>query len=209
MTPDYRLIVVTVPDLRRDLDFLDAARAAEAGGATAFQIRWKAASAGALLRITERLLRAVEPPVYVNDRVDVARAAGADGVHLGANDLDPGRVGAATSGSIRVGFSVGSEGEAAAACTGKAHYWSLGPFNRTRSKADAGPALGEQGFRRLADLAPAGLPVIAIGGIGAGDVRRVVEAGARGVAVISAVSGASDVERATREIRDELDACIR
>ena len=104
---------------------------------------------------------------------------------------------------------MGSEGGAAAARTGEAHYGSLGPFSRTRCKADAGPALGEQGFRRLADLAPAGLPVIAIGGIGAGDVRRVVEAGARGVAVISAVSGASDIERATREIRDELDACLR
>ncbi len=209
MTPDYRLIIVTAPDLHPDVDFLDAARAAEAGGATAFQIRWKAASAGALLRVTQSLLRAVELPVYVNDRVDVARAAGADGVHLGADDMDPGRAGVATSGSIRVGLSVGSEGEAAAARTGEAHYWSLGPFNRTRSKADAGPALGEKGFRRLADLAPAGQPVIAIGGIGAGDVGPVVEAGACGVAVISAVAGASDIERATREIRDELDAHIR
>ena len=206
--PDYRLIVVTAIDLSRDLGMTDAARAAEAGGATAVQVRWKSSAAGELLRLTEDMLRAVEIPVYVNDRLDVALAAGAQGVHLGADDLEPARVSAIASGGLRVGLSVGSAAEAEAASDAEAHYWSIGPFNRTATKLDAGSPLGVNGFRRLAGLAPAAMPVIAIGGICADDIPQVVGAGGEGVAVVGAIFGAANIELATKRIRNELDDCL-
>ena len=208
MSPDYRLIAVTAPGRHPGISIVDAGRAAAAGGATSLQVRLKAATAREMLDVTEQLLRVVDVPVYVNDRVDVARVAGAHGVHLGADDLPTDRIWAATQGSLRVGLSVGSEAEAADARAAPAHYWSLGPFHRTGTKADAGVPLGEVGFRRLAAMAPSSIPVIAIGGIRLRDVAHVIAAGAQGVAVIGAVFGDPDIETATRAIRDELDACL-
>jgi len=205
--PDYRLIAVTAPELTGQ-DVLDGCRAAVAGGATAIQIRLKRAGAAELLRATERLLGAVDVPVYVNDRLDVALAAGAHGVHLGADDLPPDGLRSIAPSTLRVGLSVGSDDEATDAARADAHYWSLGPFFRTRSKADAGAPLGPDGFRRLATLAPEGVPVIAIGGIDGENASAVIEAGAHGVAVISAIFGAADIEAATRRIRDVLDSAI-
>jgi thiamine-phosphate diphosphorylase len=206
--PDYRLIAVTAPELTGQ-DVLDGCRAAVAGGATAIQIRSKRAGAAGLLRVTERLLGAVDVPVYVNDRLDVALAAGAHGVHLGADDLPLDGIRSVAPSTLRVGLSVGSADEATDAARADAHYWSLGPFFRTHSKADAGAPLGPEGFRRLATLAPEGVPVIAIGGIDDENVSTVIDAGGHGVAVISAIFGAADIEAATRRIRDALDAVIR
>ncbi len=206
MPPDYRLIAVTAPELCKGQDVLDACRAAASGGATAIQIRVKTSNAAELCRTTEQVMRIVEVPVYVNDRVDVALAAGAQGVHLGADDLPLGRVHAIVPSTFRVGLSVGSETEAREAADAPAHYWSLGPFARTVSKADAGTPLGAEGFRALRLLASEDIPVIGIGGIDAENVSEVVSAGARGVAIISAIFGAANVERATRRIRDALDA---
>ncbi len=208
MPPDYRLIAVTAPELYEGQDVLDACRAAVGGGATAVQIRVKHSNAAELFRTTEQIMRIVEVPVYVNDRLDVALAAGAHGVHLGAADLPPGRVRAIVPSRLRVGLSVGSHTEAHEAADAPAHYWSLGPFAHTTSKADAGAPLGADGFRTLRSLAPEGVPVIGIGGIDEENVSDVVSAGARGVAIISAIFGAADIERATRRIRDALDAAL-
>ncbi len=206
--PDYRLIAITAPDLHPGVSVEDACRAAAAGGATALQVRLKEAPASEMLRLTERLLAAVDIPVYVNDRLDVALASGAHGVHLGADDLPPGRIGSHLPRALRVGLSVGSASEAAAAMTAPGHYWSLGPFLRTTTKLDAGVPLGPAGFRQLAALAPSQVPVIAIGGIGFEHIPAVVQAGAEGVAVLSAIFAASGIEGATRRLRDELDACL-
>jgi thiamine-phosphate diphosphorylase len=206
--PDYRLIAITGPELPGH-NVLDSCRAAAAGGATAIQIRWKHAGAAELLRATERLLGAVDVPVYVNDRLDVALAIGAHGVHLGADDLPLGGIRSIVPPTFRVGLSVGCHEEATGAAKTDAHYWSLGPFWHTHSKADAGTPLGPDGFRRLANLAPEGVPVIAIGGIDGENVSAVIDAGGQGVAVISAIFGAADIEAATRRIRDALDTAIR
>jgi thiamine-phosphate pyrophosphorylase len=206
--PDYRLIAVTAPDPGAKQIVLDGCLAAVAGGATAIQIRLKRATAAELCRTTERLLGAVDVPVYVNDRLDVAIAAGAHGVHLGADDFPPDRVQMIAPATLRVGVSVGSDDEATDAAAIDAHYWSLGPFFHTGSKADAGAPLGHDGFTRLARLAPAGVPVIAIGGIDSENVGTVIDAGAHGVAIVSAIFGASDIEAATRRIRDAMDAAL-
>src|SRR5439155_1731096 len=102
-----------------------------------------------------------------------------------------------------LGISVGSPAEAARVGAWDADYWSVGPCFATGNKADAGTPLGPEGFAALARLAPAGLPVIAIGGITPANVGALAKAGAAGVAVIGAVWGgeANDPAAATRALR--------
>jgi thiamine-phosphate pyrophosphorylase len=164
----------------------------------------KGASAADLFATTSRLLASFSIPVFVNDRADVALAAGAAGVHLGQDDTPAALLRAVVPPRFRIGLSVGSPPEAAAASAG-VDYWSIGPLYRTASKADAGVPLGPAGFSDLARRAPRGVPVIAIGGIMAANAAAVIAAGAAGVAVISAIFGAPDIERATREIRDAIE----
>ena len=209
MIPDVRLIAVLDPRILGTRDLGDAARAAEAGGATALQVRFKDTPALDLLRATERVLARVDLPVYVNDRADVAWAAGAHGVHLGAADAPAELVRGLAPPPFRIGLSVGSPAEAALARPAAADYWSLGPAFRTASKGDAGEPLGPGGFTHLATHAPPGMLRVAIGGITAANAGLIFEAGASGVAVISAIFGAPDVERATRALRDVVDAHVR
>src|ERR1041384_6624121 len=96
---------------------------------------------------------------------------------------------------------VGARAEAARAAPWGSDYWSIGPGYGTANNPDAGPALGPEGFERLARSAPLGMPVIGIGGIAAVNPRAIVRAGAVGVAVIGAVMGAADPEQAARAIR--------
>jgi thiamine-phosphate diphosphorylase len=203
--PDVRLIAIFDP-AAVGARALDAARAAEAGGATILQVRMKDSPAGETLRWTERLIAALGIPVWVNDRADVAWLAGAAGVHLGADDLPAGPVRARAPRPLRVGVSVGTVAEADEACRAAADYWSIGAIYATPSKRDAGAPIGTDGFRTLAARAPVGMPCVAIGGITAVRVPEICAAGAVGVAVIGAIFGASDIERAARTLRDAVDA---
>jgi thiamine-phosphate pyrophosphorylase len=142
----------------------------------------------------------------VNDRADVAWLGGAAGVHLGAEDLPPARVRAGSPRPLAIGVSVGTIAEAARARASGADYWSLGAVYATASKADAGVPIGPAGFRGLAARAPSGMPCVAIGGITVERVPEVRAAGAHGVAVIHAIFGARDIERAARRLRDAVDA---
>lgn len=208
IAPDYRFIAIT-PPRPRDLErTVDACLAAAAAGATALQVRLKDRSPKDVLRFAERLVGSAPIPVYVNDRADVARAAGAAGVHMGADDFPCAALRRVAPRPMRLGVSVGTPGEAGDAVAADADYWSVGPFYATARKADAGAALGADGFRRLATLAPPAMPVVAIGGIDARGVEAVVAAGAVGVAVISSVFDAPDVERAARDIRSALDRLV-
>jgi len=207
MSPDVRLIVILDPAAMGDRA-VEAARAAEGGGATILQVRMKDSAGGDMLRWTERLVAALRIPVWVNDRADVAWLAGAAGIHLGADDLPPDRVRARTRRSLAIGVSVGTQDEVARARSHRVDYWSLGSVYATGSKPDAGAAIGVAGFAALAARAPAGMPLVAIGGITAERTAEVCRAGARGVAVIRAVFGALDVERAARAIRDAVDAAL-
>src|SRR3989442_227291 len=117
--------------------------------------------------------------------------------------------GGATIGAVRppvppgfwVGAPVGSLAEGARGRPWPADYWSVGPCYTTDNKPDAGPPLGPEGFSRLARLAPAGVPVIGIGGITVANAAAIRRGGAVGVAVIGAIWGASDPERAARALR--------
>lgn len=203
MSLDLRVVAVVDPSVLGGRDIIAAAVAAESGGATAIQLRIKDAAAGQVFQTARALCARLSVPLYVNDRADVAWAAGAAGVHLGQDDMPAAPLRALLPPPFRIGISVGSPDEARVA--GAADYWSVGPVYRTATKPDAGDPLGPAGFADLARLAPPGMPVIAIGGITAANVGAVMAAGAHGVAAIGAIFGGPDIERATREIRDAVD----
>lgn len=180
---------------------LDVARAALAGGATMLQLRDKDAPAAALYGLAVAvagLCRAAGVPLIVNDRLDVALAAEADGVHLGQDDL-PAREARRLLGPGPVlGVSAATPAEARAAEAAGADYVGVGPFARTRTKADAGEAVGPAVIRAI--RAAVSIPVVAVGGIDAANAPAALAAGADGVAVVSAVSRAADMAVAVRAL---------
>jgi len=201
LVDQLRLMVITDPVLLKGRDAVGVLRQAVAGGATMVQVRWKDGTPAEVLELTRALVAALTVPVLVNDRVDVALAAGAAGAHLGWDDLPLDAVRPSLPAGFVLGISVGSPDEAARA-PATADYWSVGPCFATPTKADAGPPLGPEGFAALARLAPEGTPVIGIGGITAANARAIVAAGAAGVAVIGGVLGAADPEESARRIRN-------
>jgi thiamine-phosphate pyrophosphorylase len=196
------LIAIT-DDLRDGIDGL-AARAAAAvrGGATMIQVRLKDADARTLADVTRRLVKEVNVPLIVNDRVDVAIAAGAAGVHVGADDLPVAAARRIAPAGFIIGASLGSNEEAENARG--ADYVGVGPVYGSSSKQDAGAAIGTDGFARLRALTNA--PAVGIGGITPSNAAAVIRAGAAGVAVIASVFGAADPEAAARALRAAVAA---
>jgi thiamine-phosphate pyrophosphorylase len=201
-----RLIAIT--DSLRDGPRGLALRAAAAveGGATMIQLRLKEESARSLVEIA-RVVRTMVPgvPLLINDRADVALAAGADGVHVGVDDLSPALLRRIAPAGFIIGASVGSDDEVERA--EGADYVGIGPVYATGSKPDAGAAIGPARFAELARRC--GVPAVAIGGISAETVPGVIAAGADGIAVISALFGAPDPTLAARALRAALDATGR
>ena len=172
------------------------AAAAAQGGATCIQLRLKQVSARDLVALARDLVQSVPVPVIINDRADVAIAAGAAGVHLGADDVPVNAVRTFVPGGFIVGASVGSDSEIPNSAG--ADYVGIGPVFSTGSKRDAGLAIGTEGFARLA--VATGLPAVGIGGITALNARAVIDAGAAGVGVIASVFGADDPRAAAQKL---------
>ena len=198
-------MVITDPVVLKGRDAVAVCRAAAQGGATIIQVRWKDGAPAEVLELTRALVAALPVPVLVNDRADIALAAGAAGAHLGWDDPPLEALRPHLPAGFLLGLSVGSPDEAARAAATTADYWSIGPCFATPSKPDAGPPLGPAGFAGLARLAPEGIPVIGIGGIAPSNARSIIEAGAAGIAVIGAVLDAVDPEGAARELRSVAD----
>jgi thiamine-phosphate pyrophosphorylase len=195
-----RLIVVTDPDCG-GRSVVDVVRAALRGGAPAIQLRMKDAPAREMAEVARALLaqtRAAEALLFINDRVDVALAVGADGAHVGQDDLPV----AAARGIAPRGFLLGVSAETAelarAAEADGADYVGVGPVYATGSKADAGDAVGCQRIAQVAEVVR--IPIVGIGGITFDNAPPVIHAGAAGVAVISAVMRADDPEAAVRAL---------
>jgi len=201
LADQVRLMVITDAALLKGRDTVDACRRAVSGGATMVQVRMKDAPPRDLLALTRELVGALAVPVIVNDRVDVALAAGAAGAHLGQDDPPLDRLRPHVPHGFVLGVSVGSSGEAERVRAWPADYWSVGPCFATANKADAGAPLGPAGFAALARLAPAGVPVIGIGGVTAANAGALAQVGAAGVAVIGAIWSASDPMPAARALR--------
>jgi thiamine-phosphate pyrophosphorylase len=178
-------------------------RAAVAGGVSIVQLRDPDAKTGSLVEQARALLRFLRPagiPLIVNDRVDVALAVGADGVHVGQLDMRVEDVRALLGPERIVGLSITSRQqlEAAQAHGQAIDYFGVGPVFATATKADASTPIG---LAELAEIvARARLPVAAIGGIDRSNAAAVIRAGAAGVAVVSAICAAGDPQAAAREL---------
>jgi thiamine-phosphate pyrophosphorylase len=204
LADQWRLMVLTDPALLKGRDPVAVCRRAVAGGATMVQVRWKDGAVGDVLQLTAALVGALSVPVLVNDRVDIALAAGAAGAHLGQDDPPLDALRPHLPPGFLLGVSVGSPEEAERVRAWPADYWSVGPCFTTANKPDAGPALGPAGFAALARFAPEGTPVIGIGGLTPDNAAMIVGAGAAGLAVLGAVLGAPDPEAAARALSDAV-----
>lgn len=201
------LHVLTDREWSRGRDTLSVAAAALDGGATVIQLRDK--TAGTRMLIEEGLaLRALTRErgalLIVNDRVDVAVAVEADGAHVGQDDMPAGFARRLLGPGRILGVSVATMEEAEEAVAGGADYLGVGPIFASLGKADAGPPTGVDLLTELARRYTT--PLVAIGGITAESAREVVQAGACGVAVITAVVYAEDITAASRQLRLAVDA---
>lgn len=204
---DYSLVLVTDRALARGRPTVDIVRAAVAGGVTCVQLREKTCGTREFLAEARKLLAILRPlgvPLIINDRVDVALAAGADGVHVGQQDLPLADVRRLAPAGWIVGVSAESEADAVRAEQGGADYIGASPVFATPTKTDHAPPLGLDGLRRI--RAAVKIPVVAIGGIHAGNAREVIRAGADGLAVVSAIVAAADPRAAAAELRREIEA---
>jgi len=182
-------------------DLLATLQAALAGGVTMVQLRDKQAPRPLFLDQARRMLALLRPagvPLIINDRVDVALAVGADGVHVGQDDMAAAEARRLLGPDAIVGLSVSRPEECGGADPAVVDYVGLGPVFPTDTKPDTPPPLGIGGVRALRPRLA--LPVVAIGGIGAGNAAGLVGAGADGVAVVSAICGAPDPEAASRRL---------
>jgi thiamine-phosphate pyrophosphorylase len=209
---DPTLYLVTDTELCRPRPVADVVRAAVAGGVTAVQVRDKFASRRDLLALVRAVQSAVaEAPgvrVVVNDAVDVALMARADGVHVGQDDLPATEVRALIGPDRLLGLSVSSQTELDAALalpSGTLDLVGLSPVWGTPTKPDAAPALGLAGIRELASASrAAGLAAVAIGGISVDRAAEVAATGVQGICVVSAVCAAPDPTAAARKLRAEV-----
>lgn len=196
--PQLLTLLAVTDDLSGDADSLVArAAAAVRGGATMVQLRLKDADARTQVEVARRLIASLPVPVMVNDRVDVALAAGAAGAHVGTADLPVEAVRRISPRGFIIGASV--SGDEDVAQSAGADYVGIGPVFATMSKADAGVAIGVDALARLSRAC--GIPTVGIGGIDETNAPDVIAAGASGVAVIRAVFAAKDPEEAARRLR--------
>ena len=203
LDPETLTLVAITEGVRGGADeIVQRALACVRGGATMVQLRLKDADARTQVEVARALIAALPArvPLLMNDRADLAIAAGAAGVHVGPEDLPAAAVRRILGADRIVGVSVGNDAEALQASD--ADYVGIGPVYATASKDDAGGAIGVTELERLALLCAR--PAVGIGGIDATNAAAVIAAGACGVAVIRALFSASDPEEAARSLRSAI-----
>ncbi len=194
------LYLVTSQGLSRGRTTPDILRAALAGGVRLVQLREKDMPLPAFFRLAElarRLTADAGALLLINDRLDVALGVGADGVHLGQADF-PVAVARALAPQLIIGASTHSVAEAGAAQAAGASYVNIGPLFPTATKPNAGEFLGLEGLRKIAPHVA--IPFTVMGGIKKEHIPELRRAGARTVAVVTAVTAADDPEAAVREL---------
>ena len=202
MKENCSLYVVTDENLANGKSHAEIARAAVAGGADIIQLRDKCKDARALYACAKEIREITRGKALfiVNDRLDIALAAHADGVHLGQSDLPVRVVRALSPPGFIIGLSVGSVEEARAGLAEDADYLAVSPVFDTASKSDAGAGHGIETIKEIRRAFPDAV-IIGIGGLHASNARAVIEAGLDGIAVISAVVSAPDVTQAARDLK--------
>ena len=210
MTGDLRshLKLYVIPDLRAGAprSLMEQARAALAGGAGTVQLRHKTASGRELCRLGEALAALCDDAgalFFVNDRLDVALACGASGVHLGQEDLPVAVARRLAPPDFLVGATARTPEQALRAWKDGADYLGVGAVTPTPTKEDT-TVIGPEGFAAVAASVP--LPCVAVGGITAAAVPDLRRRGAAGVVVVREAVGALDPAEACRRLRELLDA---
>ncbi|MDR1618466.1 MAG: thiamine phosphate synthase [Treponema sp.] len=184
----------------------EAVEAAIAGGVTMVQLREKDASTGDFYRIAlevQAITRRHRVPLVINDRLDIALAVGAEGLHIGQSDLPLPAARRLAGNTMFIGVSVGTVEKALRAQRQGADYLGVGAVYPTGSKADAGEAIGLEGLATI--CAAVKIPVAAIGGVNTANAAEVMKTGAAGIAVISGILSRPDIKEAAQNLRRILD----
>lgn len=204
-TIDLSLYLVLDPGLCAGFGMVETARAAVAGGASVVQLRDKHADTPLMIETGRALKAALSGTgalLIVNDDVEAAVAIGADGLHIGQEDMDAPTARARIGDDMILGLSVETEALAAGVDPAIVDYAGIGPVFATSTKADHKEPTGFAGLARLVRACP--VPAVAIGGLKAAHVGDVFAAGADGLAVVSAICGTRDPEAAAREIAENI-----
>jgi thiamine-phosphate pyrophosphorylase len=213
LTVDLRLYAIVDPETAGGHALPDLARRIAAGGATLVQLRDKVHDTAEMVALA-RAIKAALPadvPLIVNDRVDVARAAGADGVHLGQDDMGVAEARDLLGPAPFIGLSIKTVAQARAAPLGTLDYVGIGGVFGTTSKTNTSRPIGPDGLARIVGVFRSRIgnfPTCGIAGITAANAAQVIAAGADGVSVISALSRAPDPTAAARELRAIVDAAL-
>ncbi len=198
---DYSVYLVTDRGLSRGRSTLEILQGAVRGGVTCVQLREKNCPVRDFIEQANSIkayLRAHDIPLIINDRVDVAQAVGADGVHLGQSDMLLHVAREILKDSMIIGISAESLGDAIEAEKGGADYIGVSPIYATPTKTDTAPPLGLEGLREIRNAVR--IPLVGIGGLTKDNTGEVIKHGADGVAVVSAIVSADDPELATKEL---------
>ncbi len=188
---DFSLYLVTHRAGLTFEEFFSRVRQAVAGGVKIVQLREKESSAREMISIGTELLSILRPlgiPLIINDRVDVAHVLGADGVHLGQSDLRVSEARAILGKGAIIGLSVETLEQAAEAAEEEVDYLAASPVLQNRTKTDCAPPWGLDGLKQL--CAVSRHPIVAIGGVNEKTAKQMVESGAAGLAVVSAIFNA-------------------
>ncbi|HWP26685.1 MAG TPA: thiamine phosphate synthase [Xanthobacteraceae bacterium] len=213
MAVDLRLYAIVDPETSGGHDLAELARRVVAGGATLVQLRDKKSDTRTMVaraRAIKAALGAV--PLLINDRVDVALAAGCAGVHVGQEDMAVEDARRLLGRDAIIGLSIKTPAQAASAPLDLIDYAGIGGVYGTTSKANTAKPIGPEGLRRIVEALHRrrpGFPTCGIAGINETNAAEVIAAGADGVSVISALSLASDPEAAARRLRAVVDAALK
>jgi thiamine-phosphate pyrophosphorylase len=199
---DYSLYLVTDRGLARGRSTFDIVKAAVSGGVTCVQLREKDCSTLEFIEqalAIKNFLEEREVPLIINDRLDVALAVAADGVHLGQSDIPLETARKIAGPSMLIGISAESVQDAVEAEKGGADYLGVSPIYATPTKTDTVPPLGLEGLRKIRKRVE--IPLVGIGGLNTSNAAEVIRNGADGIAVVSAIVAAEDPGKAAINLK--------
>ncbi len=203
---DYALYLVTDRGLARGRSTPEIVRAAVFGGVTCVQLREKECPTREFIEqalAIKNFLEARQVPLIINDRLDVALAVAADGVHLGQSDMPLEMARKIAGRSLLIGISAESVQDAVAAEKSGADYLGVSPIFTTPTKTDTAPPLGLEGLREIRRRVR--IPLVGIGGLNKSNAAEVICHGADGIAVVSAIVAADDPEASARQLKKIID----
>ena len=210
MKQALKLYLVTDRDLSLGRSLEEVVREAVAGGVTMVQLREKDAATGEFIELGRRLKAVLKPlgiPLIINDRVDVALAVDADGVHIGQSDMSYADARRLLGPDKIIGLSVENFKDLEVANELDVDYIGISPVYGTPTKTDTAEPFGLDGLRKAVQMSVH--PTVAIGGMNASTIRNVMAAGADGVAVVSAICSAPSPHTAAEELKREVYAGVR